>query len=68
MSPPFLLNLHPHTKYYNMYLRINFTVLILSLSKHAINMRFNEQCCSFTHGGGESRTFQLRGLCQLLTE
>ena len=50
MSPPFLLNLHPHTKYYNMYLRINFTVLIPFLSKHAIYMRLNEQCCSFTHG------------------
>ena len=32
-----------------------------------INMRFNEQYCSFTHGGGESRTFRPRGLCQLLT-
>ena len=33
-----------------------------------IYMRFNKQYCSFTHGGGESRTFRPGGLCQLLTE
>ena len=31
-------------------------------------MKFNKPYCSFTHGGGESRTFWPGGLCQLLTE